>query len=1352
MEKLFELTHPQKRVLLTQLLHEDEQLCNIGGYVCFHGNVDYEKMKFALRVSVRKLDCFSIRLSKTTEDYRQYFVDEEPVVGEWKIKDTENIDESIRQKAGQIVNIPFNLFDNPLYRIIAYKGKGDIVGYIICCHHIIFDGWSVKIFTEQVSNIYNHLDYEVGSYRKYMDMETKYLASERSVKDCNYWENMLSTSMKKQSVIGDNICCHGIREEYKVSDDLRCKFEKLGNKWYGINTLLCACFVLADYFSGRNRIISMSNYNRQGRKMKNTAGMFTNTNLLAVPCEKTSTFTDLMLLTRKTMNKTIYHQQWPYDLLGFRYDKQPFFYNINCYNTKLDFPLGSASGKYYEIYSGGQDIPMQLILNAWDKQWKICVDMNDAFFHRGDGVAIMQFIADFMEMLDENPGETIGGFKERLTQRELIRQRYSFLKMNDINYTLTERMGRLLKNSMVSRDVVIMGDGNTSNRQLAKLIWGAMDHYRRVEIRSGEHILIYLPNCIQYIAYVLAAVAKGICFTPLDVSMQINQVETIYLNAKAKALVVNANISTIKMNLMCVESGLGEFRQLEHISDTKPAYLLYTSGSTGVPKGVLVSRGALAVYLNWAESCYGNVSFYLYSSPAFDLSLTSLFLPLTAQGRVVVADALEQNLYGIVFNQKVMEVNAIKATPSNLALLMQQNTEKLQLNTIICGGEELSINLAAKLQERFGEHCRIYNEYGPTECTIGCMCHLYNQNSDTGETVSIGNAAPGSRVYVIDKGGNMCGVGKAGEIYIAGDQLATEYWGLSEENDKHFIKGVMGEKRLYRTGDLARYCIDGTLQYIGRLGRQCKINGYRIELESIERTLKAVPGIRNAVVWTSKKGKGQLFSAVETDIYTQSQLADAVLERLPPYCVPHYFYICSKLPITKNGKIDIELLTQKEVVQSLDKRKMLECVLREVLHFQGDMKDFDYLVGGGDSIKALRIITDLEKRGYHISLGDILDYPKFNEMVNCLMYTDNDTTEEKEEYALPIHLKFFSETCSNFEDYTHTLVFGVNRFIGKDETEQLNTKLRITFPSLNAIYKNGRIKELDIIQPANWKYLRDLEQQTRKFFDSLRDTKSLFHLEVYSNEIESKICFSIHHILVDGVSWNQILYAVEAILNKEELPRHMRMEIWRVNLDIKWQSQIHMKLNNSYHCVNRESRFERNVSTIKFYETVRKVLYNDDKWSVYTLLCDCNGREFTKLIQSENIGCYSVLVPINVEGGMVETQLASQIGKGQIDVGSTLGFRVNFIGDISDMIPSSFTLMTESLEYSLESCSGYGCLAEITGMITRNSLFLYFSWRNREISNAEAEIFIEKLDNELKELNGDNLLRLELEEIDSLFD
>ncbi|MEO1619424.1 MAG: amino acid adenylation domain-containing protein [Cyanobacteria bacterium J06632_3] len=412
---------------------------------------------------------------------------------------------------------------------------------------------------------------------------------------------------------------------------------------------------------------------------------------------------------------------------------------------------------------------------------------------------------------------------------------------------------------------------NTKANQLA--------HYLRQQgIEQESPVGIYLRRSPQLLIAIWAVLKAGGAYVPLDPSHPRDRVAHILKDTQVCHVLTHSQLSEA-LNIANQTAAIGKAESLkalcldtldlsDQLNNNLPeqptlnqlAYLLYTSGSTGQPKGVAIEHRSLANYVQWAIGQYvrgRSLAFPLFSPLTFDLTVTSIYVPLLSGGQIVVypetADPIDLSLQRI-FQENIVDV--IKLTPSHLTLVQGQSLGS-QVKTLILGGEDLKASLANEIlkaydanseqdnSEKHKNTLEIYNEYGPTEATVGCMIQRFNPDNKT-LSVPIGQPAAGSHIYLLDSNLNLVPEGSVGEIFIGGPGLARGYLNRPELTATRFID--WHGQRLYRTGDLGRWLLSGELAYLGRCDRQVKIQGHRIELGEIEAALAAHPQITASAV------------------------------------------------------------------------------------------------------------------------------------------------------------------------------------------------------------------------------------------------------------------------------------------------------------------------------------------------------------------------------------------------------------------------------------------------------------------------------------------------------------------------
>ncbi|HVZ39806.1 MAG TPA: amino acid adenylation domain-containing protein [Candidatus Kapabacteria bacterium] len=508
------------------------------------------------------------------------------------------------------------------------------------------------------------------------------------------------------------------------------------------------------------------------------------------------------------------------------------------------------------------------------------------------------------------------------------------------------------------------------------------------------------PNAIVALLAVLKA---GAAYLPIDPETPAARRDVMLADAGAIVLIADGSHSPWEGTTLAPDDpsieGLSPEPLDVPVHPDNLVYTLHTSGSTGAPKGVMVSHRALANYLTWAVRHYrlaeGDGAI-LHTSFCFDLTVTSLWGPLIAGQKIVLAGGGHGIEPLLDLLRRGANYSLLKLTPSHLAMLNQAlRPEEMRglVRTLVIGGEELRRDVVGLWLEHAPE-TGVYNEYGPTETVVGSTVADVRSFAAQGATVPIGYPIANTRVHLVDHLCEPVPFGARGEICIGGAGVARGYLHRPADTASSFIAmSAGGGKVWYRTGDLGRLRRDGALEFAGRRDHQIKLHGYRIEPGEVERALLRHPAIRDAVVVLREDASGArvlaafVVPADGREIPDQRTMNNFLAGILPGYAMPGYIVPLPELPRMVSGKIDRAALPllDSPAHGTTGPRDIEEVVLariwRDVLGLDGIGIDDDYFLLGGDSIRSIAICARTREAGIRISVAELFEHPTIRELI-----------------------------------------------------------------------------------------------------------------------------------------------------------------------------------------------------------------------------------------------------------------------------------------------------------------------------------------------------------------------------------
>jgi amino acid adenylation domain-containing protein len=545
---------------------------------------------------------------------------------------------------------------------------------------------------------------------------------------------------------------------------------------------------------------------------------------------------------------------------------------------------------------------------------------------------------------------------------------------------------------------VVCGEEQLSYRDLNRRANQVAHCLNANGVKPGTLVGICIDRSLEMIIGLMGILKAEAAYVPLDPEYPKARLAYMLEDTQARFLLTQErllnNLPEFTGKVICIDRDRNLFEGREEVNTpttTTPdnlAYVVFTSGSTGAPKGVLTSHRGVVNYLTYLAKTYHlnpTDRVLQVASLSFDASVRDIIGPLTAGAQVVVlnnSEAKEPTTFlGKIKAQRITCILSI--VPSILReLLARARSDDLPYSSvriILASGENLYLSDCRRAQDVFGKHVQVVNQYGPTECTMTSSYYPVVTSDSARDIALIGRPIPNSQFYILNRQLNPVPVTAPGELYIGGVGLAQGYLNRPELTAELFIPNPFSKElgtRLYKTGDLARYLPDGNMELLGRIDQQVKIRGIRVELGEIEAILSQHPFVQSAVVLArdAKPGDKRLVAYVvpsQERVPTINELRTFLLQNLPEYLVPSTFLMLNTLPLTPNGKVDRQALPAPErsrpkvkeafVAPQTPVEELIARIWAKVLGLERIGIHDDFFELGGHSLLAAQVVYQLNE-------------------------------------------------------------------------------------------------------------------------------------------------------------------------------------------------------------------------------------------------------------------------------------------------------------------------------------------------------------------------------------------------------
>jgi len=903
---------------------------------------------------------------------------------------------------------PLDLASVPLFRAKLIRlDQEEYRLYLTLCH-IIFDGVALyRVLLPELAALYkayvavapNPLPELSIQYPDFASWERRTFTEERLAKEVDYWRKHLQSELPESYLPGDHRpprlrtfrgSMYPFRLRTPLMKEVRDFCRREGVSVFHV--LFAAFAALLQRYSGEERLpIGMVTAGRGRAETEKLLGYFLNTVVVPADASGDPNF------------RTLVHRARNWSIDAMDHDEVPFEYLVRSLNVPRD---PSRNPLFQALFSLEPPLPpldaewrlTQMDVDTGATKYDLYLELDD----RND-----QVLARFHYSTDLFEHETVAHMamhwktilRSGIANPDSKLSELSLLNPRERRMILRNRHGSRLDFPQVCVHQLFEQQVERDPNSIAVVSQGESISYRDLNGRANRlaHLLLHqgiqreslvgvcVERSLDMIVALLGILKAGAAYIPLDSRLPVDRLRHLLDDAQPAVIITDDRSSRPEFSPdAIVLDRAGDLLARESNSNPQTnfipsnlAYVMYTSGSTGMPKGVAVEHRSVVNLLSSMQHEPGICSLDVLlavTTLSFDIAGLEIFLPLIAGARVVLADSADV-VDGTRLKQLLHDYKPtmMQATPATWRLLLEAGWRGSSELKILCGGESLAPDLAKELILRATS---VWNVYGPTETTIWSSVHRLR--GDEEDTIPIGHPISNTGIYILDSSGNPVPANVTGEIYISGTGLARGYLNRPELTAERFVEKSLGKEkyRLYRTGDLGRMRRNGEIEYLGRIDTQIKLRGMRIELGEIESVIASHPDLRQAVVIVKGQSEQQRLSAYVV-VKNASEVSAAELRKharskVPEYMIPAEFWSIDAIPMLPSGKVNRAALASAGTMLLNDEdnwvgprnetETWLAKIWSELLKVEKIGVDQNFFELGGHSLLVLQMVARIRRK------------------------------------------------------------------------------------------------------------------------------------------------------------------------------------------------------------------------------------------------------------------------------------------------------------------------------------------------------------------------------------------------------
>ena len=927
---------------------------------------------------------------------------------------------------------PFDLENGPCVRFEIIKTDDLIL--LTDMHHLVSDGASVDIFFRQLSEALDGKTPEAESYTYYDFAVEEKITPETEA----FFEEQMAEVEEPTSLIPDVFEDNLPHIEKSVKVPVDFKAVKAFAKSSGITP--AAVYLAASYIAfGRFvcedtvSIVTVSN-GRSNMKVRNTMGMFVNTLPLVTTLDHKENTADFLRRVSQGFSDTIAHENYPFAKIASKFDFHPrasYTYQIGVLSD-----YATAKGK---VTVEGLDLdipklPVCVYISGNEENAVIKVDY-DASMYSGE---MMRGLALSIKNAANGLISCDNVSQISLTDEEQWKILDSYNQPWDLDYDMTDSVLTRFKkivSEYPDKTAAVFKDKAYTYKELDELTDSLAKKIYQIACQATgktdlkeEVAAIILPRNEQTFILPMATVKAGMAYEPLDPSYPQERLNFMVKDADVCLLIADDDlrdtVDEYKGEVVTVSQLYG--METPDVTPVGPSpdslfIMLYTSGSTGMPKGCQIENGNIVAYAHGMRNTFytkdDNVA--AYASFSFDVNMADVFCTLLVGGTVhVVPEEVRMNLDDLAAYFDEVGITTLLLT-TQVGVQFLQNYPKLKsMRLLVMGGEKLPA------VEPSGISYTISNGYGPTENCCGVSIFPIKEWEPN---IPIGKPIATIHGYVLDKTNHRLPAGAAGEYCLSGPQVSRGYLNRPDKTAEAYEPSPFDEFRMYHTGDIVRYRQSGDVEFVGRKDGQVKIRGFRIETKEVEAVIRKFEGVRDVTVQAyDYEGGGKYLAAfvVGKNTIDISALTEYIKGQKPAYMCPAVIMQIDKIPLTINQKVDKKALPKPEqkkadYVAPASKTEEDFCaIFGSILGVEKVSAEDDFFDIGGSSILAMKVVIAAEKAGYKIVYNDVFTYTTPRLMAEFL----GDLAEKPVEAETPVDYGAWTPPVIGRDDYDYSKI------------------------------------------------------------------------------------------------------------------------------------------------------------------------------------------------------------------------------------------------------------------------------------------------------------------------------------------